>query len=218
MIKKTLSTILASTFMLSSVALASGKKPQVEEKLPKISIEENRTYKKELKEEKNHIYTAQKAFLIGLACAFDVHVEIQFIADKPGKTYNFKISCIHNSKFEYADWPISKQSRQILMILRGIRKIPYIEAKLPKNKCVIETLEINNHVMMHDFIYEFGDLILKIIYRKKINAIKEGKLDEPLNLKTDEEFKNEIKDLFSEILKPAPSITPKVHNFYLPPL
>lgn len=218
MIKKTLSTILASTCMLSSVALASGEEPQAEEKLPKISVEENRTYKKELKDAKSHMYTAQKAFLIGLACAFDVHVEIEFIADKHGKTYDFKISRIHNSKFEYADWPVSKQSRKILMILRAARKMPQIETTLPKNKCVIENLEINNHVMMQNFIYEFGDLILKMIYRKKTNAIKEGKLDEPVNLKADEEFKNEIKDLFSEILKPAPGLTPKVHNFYLPPL
>ena len=217
MVKKILSTFLASACMLSSVASASGSPFESDEKSPKSPIRD--TSPKILKKiKRDKIYLAQKAFLTGLCCALDIDVEIEFIPD--GNTINrdFRILSADGITFNYSDWHLSQQSHYLLHILLSTGRLIFIDENSLIVKYFIDSIQIGNHILTSNYICEMSDIILGILHNKKLAAAKEGKMDEIVNLTQDEEFKDEMKDMFSEILSFSPNVITKTHNYYFPPV
>lgn len=213
--KKIISTVLASTCMFCSVVSASNEGSSYEENPPKIQIEDLEQ-KREPKITKSHIYVSQKAFLIGLACALGIDVKIKFIADKREKNYNFKILSIDNSDFVYSDFSYKQQLSNLIVIFTAMKNLITNKPEILVEKCMLNFVTINNHVLTKSFISQLGDMILNLIYRKKIIAIKENKFNNPIDLTEDPYFQNRIKYFFKEILKPTQDNSQKIHNFYLP--
>ena len=216
MIKKILSAFLASAFVISSAVLATGDSCKSEEKAPKIQTEDS-SQEETSKTAKNQIFIGQKAFLTALACIFDIDMEIKFIPDKNKENYDFKILRINGFNFEYTDWPLSQQSRYLSYIvvseIAALRK--KVEIKL--DKCTIQSAKINNHILTQNFIGELSNLILEIIYNKKMVAIKKGELNTPVNLAKNE-FKSEVTDIFSDFFRVTTNSDLKIHKFFLPPI
>lgn len=208
-IKKILSTFLASTCMFSSVALASGsEEPRAEEKAPKVT--------KELKIPKNKEHIHQKAFLVGLVCAFDIDVEIKFISDRPEKVYNFTVKSIDSLEFNCLHFSPCHQVGYLASSISTLRKLPHIKFERVKNGLLLSYFQINNHILTRKYISEVSKVILEIIYEKKLATRKEHEVCRIVNLTKDEKFKNKIKMILGEILEPIKAPNFKVHDFYLP--
>lgn len=217
MIKKILSAFLASTFVLSSAAFATGGSCEnKEEKAPKIQTEDS-SQEETLKPAKNQTFLCQKAFLTALACIFNIDIEIKFIPDKNKKNYDFTILRINDSDFEYADWPLAKQSRYLSYIVttEGTSLRNNVEIKL--DRYTIQHVKINNHILTQNFISELSNLILEMIYNKKTIAIEKNDLNRPVNLNKDE-FKSEITDMLSDLFRDTTDSSLKIHKFFLPPI
>lgn len=213
--KKIISTILASACMFCSMAFASSEESFDEEKIPKIRIEDLEP-KKESKLAKSNVYNSQKAFLIGLACAFDIDVKIKFIPDKCEKNYNFKVLSIDGSDFIYSNFTPRQQLTYLVFAFGAMENPIFRQIEITKKEYTIDCIKIKKHIIKPDFINEIGEIILNMIYKKKIIATEKNKLGESVNLTEDQQFKSEMKSLFSEISKPVYGINFKVHNFYLP--
>lgn len=212
--KKIISTILASTCMFCSAAFANSEESINEEKIPKIQIEDLELERSRFAP--SNIYNCHKAFLMGLACLADIDVKIKFIPDRLEKNYNFKLLSINDSYFEYSNFPSKHQIPYLIFAFdtMGISKTHQIT--ITEEEYKVSCVKFKKHVMNQDFIEEVGNTILKKIYKMKVLAAKENKLNEIVELTKDQSFKDEIKYLFHEVLKPIYGHYSKVHDFYLP--
>ena len=193
--KKIISAVLASTCMFCSIASATGERSSRKEKAPKVKTTE-------LKQRPtNYQYASQKAFLLALACALDVDVEIKFIRDKNNVIYDFRILNFNGKKYDFSDFAVKTQLHDLINVMQDLMPNHFqIPTEIATENTLINRIVINNHVISKDTINKVGGNILKMMYKRKIAAIEKNKLDEPVNWTEDIRFQRKVRNTFMKIL------------------
>lgn len=193
--KKIISAVLASTCMFCSIASATGERSSRKEKAPKVKTTELK------KRPTNYQYASQKAFLLALARAFDIDVEIKFIRDKNNVVYDFRILNFNGEKYDFSDFVVKTQLHDLINVMQDLIPTRFqIPTEIITENTLINRIVINNHVISKDTINKVGGNILKMMYKRKIAAIEKNKLDEPVNLTKDARFQRKVKNTFMKIL------------------
>ena len=193
--KKIISAVLASTCMFCSIASATGERSSRKEKAPKVKTTELK------KRPTTYQYASQKAFLLALARAFDIDVEIKFIRDKNNVVYDFRILNFNGEKYDFSDFVVKTQLHDLINVMQDLIPTRFqIPTEIITENTLINRIVINNHVISKYTINKVVGNILKMMYKRKIAAIEKNKLDEPVNLTKDARFQRKVKNTFMKIL------------------
>ena len=156
---------------------------------------------------------AQKAFLTALLCLLDTDVIIKFHQDNRHKALNFTILQIGNSMIESRDLkdnlPQIKALLEFLNFKQNIINFKCdVNPALPK---ILSGVKVNQLYLTQKVIKTLGEKILTLIYQKK-----RGSTLGIINLKQDNDFMREVKQIMGNLLQHKPFIVENSLNFYTP--
>lgn len=215
MTKKSLSAFLAGIHLLSSVStttFASGSKNIAPPQKSKIYRSDYLLFQKRK-------IAVQKAFLVALICAMGTNVHIKFQREQTAQNLNFTVFGIGDSFIK--DLKPSQNRLQIgnlLEFLTNSEDAIDFEYSLRPGSLTMDCVKINNYFLTQNEIYKIGEKVLEFIYMKKGIAYLNHSIHKMVNLTEDVLFRQNILNIFGEILNPIPPEHGNVLSFYSPQL
>lgn len=210
-IKKSLSAFLAGIHLLSSVStttFASGSKHIAPPQKPT-------TYRSGSLSLQKRKIAAQKVFLVALLCAMGTNVYIKFQREQTVQNLNFTVFGIGNLFIQ--DLKPSQNRLQmgnLLEFLTNSKAAIDFKYNLRPRSLILDCVKINNYFLTQNEIYKIGEKVLEFIYVKKRTAYLNHSIHKMVNLTEDVLFRQNILNIFGEILNPIPHECRNVLSFY----
>lgn len=212
-IKKPLSVFMASICLLSSVSTSTfaGKNEEIE---PQKTFD---PYSKKYQASRSEKVITRKAFLAALLCAVGIDVYIKLKRDYTFQNPNFTVMGIENFLIEgLGRHDNTSQMKALVEVLKKRKDVINFNCDSRSRGCALNCVKINNYFLTQTDINKIGEKVLGLIYEKrKISTSLHG-VSNLINLTENISIRQEIINIFGEVLNYNPYGNENSLKFYKP--